>query len=177
LYPESGGRALAMLYFTNSIGAAAGVLASGFLLIAKVGLPGTILTAGIMNVILALTVWTITKRLPPARAQDESTAAARSVSEGALERGILALALATGAASFIYEITWIRMLTTGLGASTHAFEVMLAAFILGMALGAFVLRGRIERMSNDLVWLAAIVFAKAVLAVYAIWIYGDVLEF
>ena len=57
LYPDSGGRALAMLYFTNSLGAAIGVLASGFLLIAEVGLPGTILTAGILNITLALVVW------------------------------------------------------------------------------------------------------------------------
>ena len=67
LYPESSGRALSMLYFTNSFGAAIGVLASGFVLIAKVGLPGTILTAGLMNVVLAFVVWALTKRLPPAQ--------------------------------------------------------------------------------------------------------------
>src|SRR5205085_1197763 len=78
---------------------------------------------------------------------------------------------------FVYEITWIRMLATGLGASTHAFEVMLSAFILGMSLGALVLRYAIARLKNDLGWLAAILFAKAFFAVYAVWIYGDVLEF
>src|SRR5258705_8857483 len=46
LYPEQSGRALSMLYFTNSFGAAIGVLASGFYLIDRIGLPGTILTAG-----------------------------------------------------------------------------------------------------------------------------------
>ena len=39
-----------MLYFTNSLGAALGVLASGFWLIGAVGLPGTVLTAGLLNV-------------------------------------------------------------------------------------------------------------------------------
>src|SRR5690606_19948468 len=39
LYPEASGRALSMLYFTNSFGAALGVLASGFVLVARVGLP------------------------------------------------------------------------------------------------------------------------------------------
>ena len=177
LYPESGGSALAMLYFTNSLGAALGVLASGFVLIAAVGLPGTILTAGIMNVGLALTVWIITRRLVPSVAP---TASAATPTLGALPPvalAILVAAFATGAASFIYEITWIRMLTTGLGASTHAFEVMLAAFILGMSLGSLVLRGCIERLGNDVAWLAAIVIAKALLAVYAVWIYDDVLEF
>ena len=39
-FPETPGSSIAMLYFTNSIGAAIGVLASGFWLIGKVGLPG-----------------------------------------------------------------------------------------------------------------------------------------
>ena len=175
LYPESGGRALAMLYFTNSLGAAIGVLASGFVLISAVGLPGTILTAGIMNILLAGAVWGLAKRLPavtPVVAVASSEPAAP-----ALARWILILAFATGAASFIYEITWIRMLSLGLGATSHAFEVMLSAFILGMALGAFVLRRRIESIVRDIPWIAAIVVAKALLAVYAIWVFDDVLGF
>ncbi len=45
-----------MLYFTNSIGAALGVMVSGFVLIGLVGLPGTIMTAGLLNLLLALVV-------------------------------------------------------------------------------------------------------------------------
>jgi predicted membrane-bound spermidine synthase len=66
-YPGSSGRALSMLYFTNSFGAAVGVLTSGFVLIDHVGLPGAILTAGLMNVALALVVWALTKRMPEAQ--------------------------------------------------------------------------------------------------------------
>ena len=40
------GRALSMLYFTNSLGAAIGVLVSGFVLIGWAGLPGTLRFAG-----------------------------------------------------------------------------------------------------------------------------------
>src|SRR5258706_6423565 len=43
---QSRGEAISMLYFSNSLGAAAGVLASGFVLISWVGLPGTLRTAG-----------------------------------------------------------------------------------------------------------------------------------
>ena len=49
-YPDRPGGSLAMLYFTNSLGAAVGVLVSGFWLIAVVGLPGTIMTAGLLNI-------------------------------------------------------------------------------------------------------------------------------
>jgi predicted membrane-bound spermidine synthase len=177
LYPETGGRALAMLYFTNSFGAAVGVLASGFLLIARVGLPGTILSAGLLNVVLALLVWTITRSLPRVAPRAPGGPSQAEAGHRSLGRVIMIAALATGAASFVYEITWIRMLSTGLGASTHAFEVMLSAFILGMSLGALVLRYGIERLKNDVAWLAGILFAKAFFAAYAIWIYGDVLEF
>ena len=38
-WPERPGATLAMLYFTNSLGAAVGVLVSGFVLIRLVGLP------------------------------------------------------------------------------------------------------------------------------------------
>ena len=176
LYPDVGGRALSMLYFTNSFGAAFGVLASGFFLIDRAGLPGTILVAGIANVMLALTVWLITRRLPAAAPPAAARVDAGRAGAGTLGRAILVLAFVTGAASFIYEITWIRMLTLALGASTHSFEVMLAAFILAMSLGAFWFRNRIGRLVNDLHWLAGLLVAKAVFAAWAVWIYPDVLR-
>ncbi len=60
-FPEHSGETLAMLYFTNSLGAALGVLASGFWLIGAVGLPGTVMTAGILNILLALFVWVMAR--------------------------------------------------------------------------------------------------------------------
>jgi spermidine synthase len=177
VYPETGGRSLSMLYFTNSFGAAIGVLASGFYLIDHLGLPGTILTAGLLNVTLALGVWLITKRIPPVSAVPAANLTVPDAAGRKVIRAVLILAFATGAASFIYEITWIRMLTLGLGASTHSFEVMLAAFILAMSLGAFWFRNRIALLKNDLAWLAGLLVAKAFFAVYAVWIYSDVLDF
>ena len=173
-YPGQGGRALSMLYFTNSFGAAIGVLASGFFLIDRFGLPGTILTAGLLNVLLALMVWAIVKRLPASTAP---TAYPTGTSASPFARAVLVLAFFTGAASFIYEITWIRMLTLGLGASTQAFEVMIAAFILAMSLGAFWFRNRIAAIRDHTAWLTGLLVAKAAFAAYAVWIYPDVLSF
>src|SRR6204780_4353885 len=56
-WPKRPGETLATLYFTNSLGAAIGVLVSGFVLIRLVGLPGTIRTAGLLNIALALGIW------------------------------------------------------------------------------------------------------------------------
>src|ERR1044071_2816962 len=52
--PEAPGRTLSILYFANSLGAAAGVLIAGFVLYALAGLPGTLAAAAMLNLLVAL---------------------------------------------------------------------------------------------------------------------------
>lgn len=128
--PQRGGHHLAMLYFTNSIGAAIGALAAAFWLLGWLGMPGTMRTAGAVNLVLAAVVVAIARR------DAAATAAAAPVATGAvvrpgLVRLLLVAAFVTGAASFVYEIAWIRMLSLVLGTSFHAFELMLSARHVG----------------------------------------------
>ena len=51
---------------------------------------------------------------------------------------ILPLMLISGAASFIYEVLWTRMLSHILGGSIFAFATMVASFLLGIAAGSAV---------------------------------------
>ena len=60
-------------------------------------------------------------------------------------RAPLWVSFGTALSSFIYEIGWVRMLSLVLGSATHSFELMLSAFILGLALGALWIRRRIDR--------------------------------
>src|SRR3954447_20226147 len=67
-FSDRPGRSLSLLYFTNSLGAAAGVLMTGFWLVRTLGLPGTVRTAGLINLVVAAAVWSIARREPsPAR--------------------------------------------------------------------------------------------------------------
>src|SRR4051812_3622755 len=50
------GRILGLLYFANSLGAAIGVLVAGFVLLGRVGLPGTLVAAATLNFIAAAAV-------------------------------------------------------------------------------------------------------------------------
>ncbi len=147
-YPDHQGGSLAMLYFTNSIGAAVGVLASGFWLIGLVGLPGTILTAGLLNVALALVVWVLTKLDPNPQTTPIAAAAAPVAGNDGLARLFLVAAAITGASSFMYEIGWLRMLSLVLGSTTHSFELMLSAFITGLAFGGLWIKKRIDRIDD-----------------------------
>lgn len=157
-WPARPGRSLALLYFANSLGAVAGVLASGFWLVGAVGLPGTVRAAGVVNLALAVVVFRLARGIPQPLSGDASSpppAAAEGLAPppGApasprWQSAFLVASLLTGAASFLYEIGWIRMLSLVLGSSTHAFELMLAAFILGLAFGGLWIHRRIDRIAD-----------------------------
>src|SRR3954452_2122582 len=53
LRPSHSGRTLSLLYFSNSLGASIGVLIAGFYLVELAGLPGTLLTAAMLNLVVA----------------------------------------------------------------------------------------------------------------------------
>ncbi len=166
--PERAGYAIAMLYFTNSLGVAVGVLASGFYFIAAVGLPGTLIAAGIVNLAVAAAAML----LPRGGAAATAIAAdPQRTLPGA--RLLLAVAALTGLSSFLYEIGWIRMLALVLGASTHAFELMLSAFIFGIAFGGLWVRRRIDAASDSVRLLGFVQIAMGIAALATLPIYGS----
>jgi hypothetical protein len=168
--PARHGRALGLVYFANSAGAAAGVLASGFWLVPALGLPGTITVAGLVNLGLALAAWSCAR--DPAVAPEEGSAV-REAAPAAAEAGWLAAAFVTGLASFFYEIGWIRLLGLVLGTTTQSFELMLSTFILGLALGGWWIRRRLDRVEDPVglggrIQLLMGAFALATLPLYAL---------
>ncbi len=170
--PDQPGTALATLYFCNSVGGALGVLASGFLLIRFVGLPGTGAVAGAINLALAAVAWwqAGSRPEPAFLGPSESPEMARDRGRYAL---LLLVALLTGAASFIYEVGWIRLLSLVLGSSTHAFELMLSAFILGLAFGGLWIRRRIDTLGEPLRFLGVVQVAMGLLALSTLYLYNS----
>src|SRR6516225_2775650 len=163
-WPQQPGQTVAVLYFTNSLGAALGVLVSGFVLIGAVGLPGTALTAGLLNVALALAVWVVVRRQSEPLPFPVPASPSSSVALDPVARWFLTAAFLTGAASFMYELGWVRMLSLVLGSSTHSFELMLSAFILGLAFGGLYVRNRIEGIADPERYLGVIMLSMGSLA-------------
>jgi len=90
---------------------------------------------------------------------------------------LLGIACLTATASFIYEIGWIRMLSLVLGSSTHSFELMLSAFILGLALGSFFVRNRLDRIKNAPMFLGAVQIIMGATAIFTLFTYGNMFQF
>jgi spermidine synthase len=168
LRPERTGYVLAMLYFTNSLGGAAGVLASGFYFIGTVGLPGTLAAAAVVNLGVAALVMLV----PRSRAAPAPPPAAQPPLAANPGRLLLAVAALTGLSSFMYEIGWIRMLSLVLGSSTHAFELMLSAFILGIACGGLWIRRRIDAAGDTVRLLGVVQVLMGIAALATLPVYG-----
>ena len=177
LDPAAPGHHISMLYFLNSLGAVFGVLASVFVLIPAFGLPGTLRFAGALNIALAAGAFALAPVAPPAFAVPAMPQAQAGSPERRLLTLLLATALATGLSSFIYEIVWIRMLSLVLGASTYSFELMLASFILGLALGGLWIRRRVDGIADPIRFLGVVQVVMGVAAAATLPLYNRSFDF
>ena len=86
-------------------------------------------------------------------------------------RLLLWVSFGTAVASFIYEIAWIRMLSLVLGSATHSFELMLSAFILGLALGALWVHRKADRLRDPIRTLGVVQWVMGLAALATLPLY------
>jgi spermidine synthase len=178
LSPQDDGKVLGGLYFSNSIGAAAGALACTFLLLPAVGMPGSTLTAGLLNIFVALVAWPVGRMAEgldspvPAAPAAPATQDSRAPLSMPLARFLFISAAVTGATSFIYEIGWVRLLNQALGTTVHSFELMLAAFIAGLAFGGNWIRRRGAGITDPLSYAGVAQVAMGVAALLSLPVFA-----
>jgi spermidine synthase len=74
----------------------------------------------------------------------------------------------SGAASFVYEVGWVRLLNQALGTTIHSFELMLAAFILGLAFGGLWIRKRARNILEPVRYVGYVQVWMAIAALLSI---------
>ena len=160
---------LSRLYFTNSLGAAIGILAASYLLIPVFGNQATLGIAATINFLLAAVFYVIDTVL---QNSEENEAEENSKPEIEIVPEVfsmprkntwLCIAAITGFTSFVYEVVWIRLLSLLMGSSSHSFDQMLSAFIFGLAIGSAVSGKFIKK---DL--LKQLAFAQIFMAFFAL---------
>ncbi|MCC7034268.1 MAG: fused MFS/spermidine synthase [Acidobacteria bacterium] len=131
------------LYAANTLGAAAGALGAGFVLLPWLGLAGATAAGVVLNSLAAAGAWWMASRIvaPDASLAVEATrgrTATRHPAPSHVGRpGLAAAALGvTGFASLTLQVVWTRLLASILGPTTYAFSAVVAIFILGIAGGA-----------------------------------------
>lgn len=181
-------RRTAMLYATNTLGAAAGALLTGFVLIPRLGVTRAILCGVAASVVSAAIAW----RLSGARAELDADGAADTTrtrepraTKASRERqaptvvapprrlwlaaGVLGL---SGFAALLHEIAWTRILALSIGPTTYAFAAALAAVITGAAAGSWLGAWLVGRVRQPALWLALSLAAAALAASYTYTLAG-----
>jgi spermidine synthase len=135
---EDATRFHAFVYAFNTAGAVAGALSASFLLIPWLGLRNVMLAMGAVNVVVGATFLALSaragERAGPSPGAPGAAAPARS-------RELLvcaAAALLVGFAMMVVQTVLIRLAGLSFGSSQFTFAMVVAVFVLCIALGSFV---------------------------------------
>lgn len=172
------------LYAANTLGAAAGALTAGFILLPSLGLSGATWIGVALNVLAAGGAWYLADRVDTAAPVADTIAPARIKDKGrgrgtrrgpavttSPEEGRIGLAAAalgiTGFASLALQVVWTRLLASVLGPTTYAFSAVVAVFILGIAGGSIAGARLTRRGGRPVALLGLVVALSGVLALIA----------
>jgi spermidine synthase len=146
--------AVARLYWVNSIGAVTGAVLAGFVLLPTFGMDLSLDLAGTVNIAVAVMALAMRRWVDePSREEAVSAPSEPPLPTRAVLAVLAAISL-SGFAGLGLEVAWTRLLALVVGGSTYAFTIMVATFILGIALGSLIAsRPRIGR-GDPLLWLA-----------------------
>jgi spermidine synthase len=173
---HAAGWRVALLYGTNTLGAATGAFLTDFVLIPQTGLFATQLIAVALNVLAAAGAFALTGRTresgrpsPQDRARRRAVAVSRIEGIGADRSSprwvALALAL-SGFAALGMEIVWLRHLAVLLGGFRAVFSLLLTVMLLALGAGALLggwLDRRFGRPARTLMTVEALFAVTALL--------------
>ncbi|MGF6574181.1 spermidine synthase [Paraburkholderia sp. GAS333] len=145
----AGGR----LYAANTAGAIIGALLPAFLLIPLVGVKASAYTAAGLNALAALgAIWLARRAYASSTASVPSVArdepAARTLADIGRARVAIALYAVAGGIALGYEVIWSQAIGQFISTRSFAFSIVLATYLLGLALGSAVAARYVSRVRD-----------------------------
>jgi spermidine synthase len=152
---------IAGLYGINTLGAAAGTIVCGFVLLEHLGYTASVLLAAVVSLSAGLAAFLLASRteiLNPVSEQESHDAPPKPQSCPGPEtdgspRVILVLTGLAGLAALGLEIVWFRTLSFSVVADAYAFAMMLGVYLFGIAAGGLVGAWRFRRTQGSLLEL------------------------
>ncbi|UCG63464.1 MAG: fused MFS/spermidine synthase [Deltaproteobacteria bacterium] len=170
------------LYGINTVGAAVGALLCGFFLINAIGVWGSLFVAGAVNLLvgflcillgrgwlaLGLQAWE-QHRVSPEKPKPSVAEKPRDP----MATWALCIFALSGFSSMAYEVIWTRLLALIIGPTTYSFTLVIATFIIGLALGSILFGWLGDRVKALLPLLAGTQLAAACLALLVSQFFGN----
>jgi spermidine synthase len=164
------GKYSGFFYSMNTLGALAGVLSVGFVLLPALGITKTTWIGCAINVLIGSGALLLGLGIR----EDSDSAVARGVDEptdpvafepgysSKLEKyGLVAIAL-SGMAALALEVIWMRILTQSFSGAVYSFSIMLSCFLFGIFYGSRKIAKTIDERSNPVRVLASLELVIAV---------------
>lgn len=173
---EDASRFHTRIYAVNTGGAFLGSLIAGFLFIPELGLPITVLSMGVINLLAGVTLVLLSRSLSK-DAQQRTERIIDSTLRSSSQRPALvratSIAFLAGFYSISIQTVIIRLVGLSMGSSEYAFSMVVSAFILMLALGAW-------RLADDTkhsipLWINQLLVVTGLVVLYITvpyWPYG-----
>jgi len=132
-------RSVTKLYACNLAGAILGTVVAGFVLLPVFGVRTTIFIAAAINTLIGVTAVIADRRTSMTEIEAAVEDMVDSSGEVTGKTFWSMCALASGFVTISTQVAWARMLTMIIGSSTYAFSIVVALFLIGLALGAWII--------------------------------------
>jgi len=142
-------KSVSYLYFINTLGAAFGALASSYIIISLFGLDIGIYIAVVINLILALMIFMVSRRKSEVKEVGNNEDINLANDSPLNVKLIYVLVFFTGFLAIGYEIIWFRVVGIFVKSSPYVFSTVLAVYLLGIAIGSFYMNRLIQRKKID----------------------------
>ena len=126
-------RSVALFYGINTLGAAAGTLVAGLILLPVLGISDTVWVAVAAGVLVVAGGYFLDLRMGPRAVAEEHRKPAASAQTPRL---LLAAVAIAGCLGLFYQIAWTRLLIPVVGSSVYAFTIILTTVLLGIGVGS-----------------------------------------
>ncbi|MDT8837231.1 fused MFS/spermidine synthase [Paraburkholderia fungorum] len=182
------GRAGARLYAANTAGAIAGTLAASFVLIPWLGVLGSACAAAALNagaaLVAALLGRTQQALMPAAGSSAPAIASGQSFGDvthdasspapvrASKARLALVLYAIAGGVALGYEVVWSQVIVQFISTRSFAFAVVLATYLLGLALGSALASRHADRTRDPWGAFAVLIVSAGLVALLEIAVLG-----
>ena len=133
---ETFGSKFSKIYYMNTLGAFAGALLTGFVLVKTLGIFLTLMVAVCLNLVVAWIIFATRTEAKTIPVKDGVRAAPYTY--------MLIVLFVTGFVSISYEILWVRILSIYDLSTSEAFALIVSGFLLGFSIGAYLVSRRID---------------------------------
>jgi len=157
---------LGLLYGINTFGAALGCLLAGFFLIANFGVLQTVLSATVLNLFVGISAIRIYQEsLESSKRLHFPRFTIPKISWEGDQWLWIVVSFVCGFTALSYEVLWTRLLIFSTSSTVYSFSMMLGVFLIGIALGSFLV---VAVFRSSLNLRTVLILLQAVIGLYVI---------